>query len=130
MLCSQAGLGHMLDNHLERLDMGLLGSRTLLKGLLLEAGATTGKRGLGRANMPKKVAGARFTGKKIKITDDSDDETEQGPAASDGTKDKDAEVKDRPGISCSEPAAGGLLVGVKWKKIATRILRETNGSMK
>lgn len=44
-------------------------------------GATKGKQGLGRAGAPKKVAGARWSGKKTKIGSDSDEDDEATAAA-------------------------------------------------
>ena len=44
-------------------------------------GATKGKQGLGRSGAPKKVAGARWTGKKTKIGSDSDEDEESAAAA-------------------------------------------------
>ena len=40
----------------------------------VQGGATQGRMGLGRSSMPKKVGGARWAGKKVRLDNDSDDE--------------------------------------------------------
>lgn len=43
----------------------------------VQHGAAHGRQGLGRSDMPKKVAGARWCGTKTKISDGNDDEEEE-----------------------------------------------------
>eukprot|EP00873_Tetraselmis_striata_P002389 jgi/Tetstr1/422653/TSEL_013458.t1 len=76
-----------------------------------QAGATTGKQGLGRSSLPRKVAGARFAGKKTKLAG-SDDEGGAGE------------------VEAQAQAAGGPGKAPKWKKIATKVLKEAGGQLK
>jgi Pin2-interacting protein X1 len=65
-------------------------------------GATQGRVGLGRSSMPKKVAGARWQGKKTKLDDGSDEEMDQEMGGDMQTN---------------------SLLNLKWKKILKKMLR-------
>lgn len=58
-------------------------------------GATTGRIGLGRSSMPKKVAGVRWQGTKTRLDDDSDDEqdVEENKECSSTDDDDDVQIK-------------------------------------
>jgi hypothetical protein len=62
------------------LNVGPLLSRCCFVSDQAHLGATKGKQGLGRAGAPKKVAGARWSGKKTKIGSDSEEEDEESAA--------------------------------------------------
>lgn len=64
-------------------------------------GATQGRVGLGRSSMPKKVAGARWQGKKTKLDDESDEEMDQ----------------------MGDVVPTNSLINLKWKKILKKMLR-------
>jgi Pin2-interacting protein X1 len=82
-----------------------------------QGGATQGRVGLGRSSMPKKVAGARWQGKKIKLGSDSDsDEQEEEqdalpslPRVSDSNRVKnDDEVFGKKGVLIVLPRGRSL----------------------
>lgn len=56
-------------------------------------GATTGRIGLGRSSMPKKVAGVRWQGTKTRLDDDSDNEQEENEKECSSTDDDDDDVQ-------------------------------------
>jgi len=113
---------------------------------ITQAGATKGKQGLGRSGLPKKVAGARFAGKKTKLAD-SDDEGDGGggkEAAGEGSgrQQQKTESGSGRGTAATAPSGSGANSqgcagdsppakgAKKWKKIVVRVIREAGGSMK
>ncbi|WPT14188.1 G-patch domain-containing protein 1 [Picochlorum sp. SENEW3] len=56
-------------------------------------GATTGRIGLGRSSMPKKVAGVRWQGTKTRLDDDSDNEQGENEKECSSTDDDDNDVQ-------------------------------------
>jgi Pin2-interacting protein X1 len=110
-------------------------------------GATLGRVGLGRSSLPKKVAGARWIGKKKKLGSDSEDSESEGEQERREEKEaaalekKEAEEEEARGVVVVLPGGGGGAVEkgkkeagdkkIKWKKVVSDVLsRENSGSMK
>jgi len=117
-------------------------------------GATQGRVGLGRSSMPKKVAGARWEGKKTKLGSDSDDSESKGERERREAKEsaaiekKETEAEEARGVVVVLPDGGGrsavpikkgkkeaiqAVAGkkIKWKKAVSEVLsKENSGSMK
>jgi Pin2-interacting protein X1 len=107
-------------------------------------GATQGRVGLGRASMPKKVAGTRWIGKKKKLGSDSENESgsegeeeRRHAKEADALEKKEAEEEEKRGVVVVLPGGGGALEKVKneaavpvvagtkkikWKKVVTDVL--------
>jgi len=115
-------------------------------------GATQGRVGLGRSSMPKKVAGARWEGKKKKLGSDSEDSVSEGEQEQREAKEaaalekKEAEEEEARGVVVVLPGGVGSVARtkkrkkearqatgekkVKWKKAVAAVLsKENSGSM-
>ncbi|KAG7669838.1 hypothetical protein Ndes2437B_g06027 [Nannochloris sp. 'desiccata'] len=116
-------------------------------------GARQGRVGLGRSSMPKKVAGARWEGKKKKLGSDSEDSESESEQERREAKEaaalekKEAEEEEIRGVVVVLPGGGGGVAPIekrkkegiqtiegrkiKWKKVVADVLaRENSGSMK
>lgn len=112
-------------------------------------GATQGRVGLGRSSMPKKVAGARWEGKKVRLGSDSEGEEEEEEEREKTEVERMEEDDDAgngivivlPGgkrvpASTSVPAASGPSDGTgnakktKWKRIIADVLKGEAEGMK
>ena len=71
----------------------------------LQDGRTQGRVGLGRSSMPKKVAGARWEGKKTKLGSDSEDEEEAEAEA------EQQQGQQQAGAGVEAPAPGEVHLG-------------------
>ncbi|KAK3269202.1 hypothetical protein CYMTET_22338 [Cymbomonas tetramitiformis] len=84
-----------------------------------QGAATSGRAGLGIADRPKKVAGARWGGTKKKYDDDDDGSDEAEP--------EEAEAAEKMTPSASTPQKSDI----KWKKLAEKAFAEAgSGKMK
>eukprot|EP00976_Prorocentrum_cordatum_P056924 1148529-Prorocentrum_minimum.AAC.4 len=86
-----------------------------------QGGATSGRQGLGIADRPKKVAGARWKGSKQTFGDDSDKE---------GQEAEEAEAKGGASLKSSKSGdqangAEEAISKIKWKKATETILNES-----
>ena len=112
-------------------------------------GATQGRVGLGRSSMPKKVAGARWEGKKVRLGSDSESDGEEEreeevlpteiEKMEDDADDNAGIVIVLPGgkkVPSSAPAAAsrgngdGNVKKTKWKKVIAEVLKTASGGMR
>lgn len=116
-------------------------------------GATQGRVGLGRSSMPKKVAGARWEGKKVRLGSDSESEGEEEEERKKTEVERMEEEEEgvgngivivlpggkklpASGSAAAAAAGGGPSDGAgngkktKWKKVIAEVLKGEAGGMK
>lgn len=114
----------------------------------VQDGATQGRVGLGRSSMPKKVAGARWEGKRMKLGSDSEDEQEEVEDGDEERQQIEEGIEAEEGIVIVLPKNGraaavavaggeqvvqdgsGSLGSIKWKRAVVEVLQASASSMK